>query len=168
MASFDPKRQVFAGPGGSLQVRPEDELARKFLMLLEGECGADGPLKAAAKFGYSKQRYFQIRAAYAQSGTSALQSQKRGPKTNYRRTDELVQQVIRHRFLDADASAEVIAQKLQQAGWTISVRSVARVIAEYGLQKKTPQVPSRAASGENRRSNHQQGGSQPRRRSAQH
>ena len=64
-------------------------------------------------------------------------SQKRGPKTNYRRTGELVRQVIRHRFLDPDASPDVIAQKLKQTGFVISTRSVERVIKEFGLQKKT-------------------------------
>lgn len=167
MADYDPIRQMLTGPGGVLKVREDDELSRKLLMLVEGECENTGPLKAAAKFGYSKQRYFQIRTAYEQFGAIALHSQKRGPKGNYRRTDEVVRQVIRHRFLDGDASPEVIAQKLRQSGWTISVRSVARVIAEYGLQKKTPSVPPAPSAGENRRPNHQQGGSRHRRRSAQ-
>jgi len=58
----------------------------------------------------------------------------------------VVRQVIRHRFLDADASAQVIGQKLRQAGWVVSTRSVERVIADYGLQKKTLQVsPSQDA-----------------------
>ena len=64
-----------------------------------------------------------------------LRSQKRGPKVNYRHTDEVVRQVIRHRFLDGDATAGVIAQKLRQSGQVISTRSVERVIAECGLQK---------------------------------
>ena len=34
-------------------------------------------------------------------------------------------------------SAEVIAQKLQQAHHLISIRSVERVISDFGLQKKT-------------------------------
>jgi hypothetical protein len=49
--------------------------------------------------------------------------------------------VIRHRFLDPDASAEVVAQKLCQSGWEISIRSVQRVIEEFGPQKKTLSVP---------------------------
>ena len=77
-------------------------------------------------------------------GAQALQSQKRGPKTHYRRTAELERQVIRHRFLDPEASPQVIAQKLVQGGWKISIRSVERVLADYGLQKKTPQIPPRA------------------------
>jgi hypothetical protein len=99
-------------------------------------------LQAAKKYGYSKQRYFQIRAAFIQRGSAALASQKRGPKTNYRRTGELVRQIIRHRFLDPDASPSVISQKLRQTGLLISTRSVERTIADYGLQKKTLQLPS--------------------------
>jgi hypothetical protein len=106
-------------------------------MLIEGECEGLGPLKAAAKYDFSKQRYFQLREAFLQKGTAALQSKLRGPKTQYRRTDELVRQVIRHRFLDPEASASVIAQKLRQSGFEISMRSVERVIADFGLQKKT-------------------------------
>ena len=49
--------------------------------------------------------------------------------------------MIRHRFLDPDASAEVVAQKLCQSGWEISIRSVQRVIEEFGLQKKTLSIP---------------------------
>ena len=64
----------------------DDEITRKLLMLNEGECEGDGPLQAAKKFSYCKQRYFQLRDAFQQRGAIALQSQKRGPKTNYRRT----------------------------------------------------------------------------------
>jgi transposase len=137
MAQFDPKKQALIGVGGRLSVRPDDEITRKLSMLIEGECEGLGPLQAAQKFGFSKQRYFQLRAAFDELGAQALQSQRRGPKTHYRRTVEVVRQVIRHRFLDADASAEVIAQKLTQSGWEISIRSVQRVIEEFGLQKKT-------------------------------
>lgn len=137
MAQFDPKKQVLVRPKGRLSVRPDDEITCKLSMLIEGECEGLGATRAARKFGFSKQRYFQLRAAFAELGAAALQSRKRGPKTHYRRTSEVVRQVIRHRFLDPDASAEVIAQKLCQSGWRISVRSVQRVIEEFGLQKKT-------------------------------
>lgn len=142
MLQFDLQGSAFVGPGGSLTVREEDEVTRKLAMLIEGECGATGPLEAAQRFGFSKQRYFQLRAAFQERGATALRSQKRGPKTNYRRTSELARQVIRHRFLDPQASAEVICQKIIQTGMPISTRSVERVIADYGLQKKTLQVSS--------------------------
>ena len=143
MAQFDLKTQAIVGTGGSLPVPKDDEVTRKLTMLIEGECEGPGPLQAARKFGFSKQRYYQLLAAYAQQGAAALQSGKRGPKTHYRRTAEVVRQVIRHRFLDPDASAEVIAQKLSQSEWAVSIRSVQRVIEEFGLQKKTLPVPPR-------------------------
>lgn len=159
MAQFDVKKHVLAGPHGELEVQVEDEIIHKFLMLQEGECEGLGPLAAAAKFGFSKQRYFQLRAAFAQQGSQALESQKRGPKTRYRRTAEVVRQVIRHRFLDADASPQVIAQKLVQSGWKISIRSVERVLADYGLQKKTSSLPSVRRRPARRGTNKPKGGS---------
>ncbi len=142
MAQFELKRNRLAGVGGALKVSADDEITRKLVMLIEGECEGLGPNKAAEKFGYSKQRYFQLRAAFLRNGALALVSQKRGPKKNHRRTDELVRQVIRHRFLDPEASTEVVAQRLNQCGLKISIRSVQRVVEEFGLQKKTLQVPS--------------------------
>jgi hypothetical protein len=142
MNLFDPQKHALVGPRGDLAVRDNDEITLKLAMLYEGECTDLGPLQAAVKFGFCKQRYFQLRHLYLEQGASVLQSNPRGPKTNYRRTDELVRQVIRHRFLDPDASPDVIAQKLRQAGFVISTRSVQRVIEEFGLQKKTLSLPS--------------------------
>ena len=136
---FDLKLQALVGAKGTLPVNADDEVTRKLAMLFEGECEL-GPTQAAEKFGFSKQRYFQLRQAFLERGAAALHSQRRGPKTQYRRTDELIRQVIRHRFLDPQASPQVIAQKLRQTGFDISTRSVERVIAEYGLQKKTLSV----------------------------
>ncbi len=134
---FDVHTKAIVGDHGTLAVVDDDEVSRKLAMLIEGECEGLGPVKAAGKYGLTKQRYFQLRAAYQTDGAIALLSKPRGPKTNYRRTDELERQVIRHRFLDPDASADVITQKLRQTGFVISTRSVERVVADYGLQKKT-------------------------------
>jgi hypothetical protein len=131
------------GPKGTLSVLGDDEITLRLAMLYEGQCEGIGPTAAARKFGCTKQRYYQLLHAYAAHGALALLRNKRGPKTNYRRTDEVVRQVIRYRFLDPDASAEVIAQKLKQAGWEISIRSVERIIGVYGLQKKTLRVSSK-------------------------
>lgn len=140
MLKSTPHTLTLEGPGGSLSAPKSDLVLPKFAMLFEGECEGLGPAAAAAKFGFSRQRYFQLRSAFTLGGMLALFNQKRGPKTNFRRTDEVIQQVVRHRFLDPDASAEVIAQKLRQAGFAVSTRSVERIVAEFGLQKKTPPV----------------------------
>lgn len=138
---FDGEKNEIVGDHGALALRQEDEISRKLAMLIEGECEGLGPIKSAQKYGFTKQRYFQIRKAFTEEGASALGSRTRGPKGPYRRTDELQRQVIRHRFLDPSASIEVIAQKLRQTGFPISVRSVERVIADFGLQKKTLSLP---------------------------
>jgi transposase len=138
---FDQPAHRIVGPAGELPVRPDDLVIARLAMLIEGQCEGLGAAKAAAKLGLSKQRYFQLLKRYQEQGIAGLQPQKPGPKRNYVRTHEVVRQVIRHRLLDPDATVEVIAQKLGQAGLPVSIRSVVRVIEEYGLQKKTLSLP---------------------------
>lgn len=139
---FDLPESRIIGNVGELAVRSDDQIARRLLMLIEGQCEGLGADAAAEKYHFSRSRYFQLLRLYEEEGAPALLSRKRGPKSNYVRTDEIVRQVIRHRFLDPDASADVIAQKLRQAGFPVSTRSVERVIEEFGLQKKTLQLPA--------------------------
>lgn len=127
----------FNGPGGSLLVPDDDELCRRLAMLLEGQCEGLGPTKAAQKYDFTRQRYYQILNAFLQEGAEGLLLQTPGPKSDYRRTDQVVRLVIRSRFLDPDSSPAVIAQKIRQLRHVISQRSVQRIIADYGLQKKT-------------------------------
>src|SRR5208283_687001 len=141
--TFNPSTHQLNGPAGSLHLLPHDAAACRFLMLLEGECLHDNIGAVAAKYGYCRQRYYQLLARFKGGGLQALQTQKTGPKSNYRRTDQAVRQVLRHLFLDPEASAAVVAQKLRQTHFPISLRSVRRIIADYGLQKKTlPAQPS--------------------------
>ena len=132
---------AFEGPRGALPLVEGDEIAVKLAMLCEGVCVSGAP-QAAQKFGYSRQRYYQLLREYKEKGALGLKSETRGPKTNYRRPREVVLQVVRHCFLDPKASAKVIAQKLRQSGWPVSTRSVERIIEEFGIQKKTPRVSS--------------------------
>lgn len=135
-----PERRII-GSSGELVIPTGDRLTPRVLMLIEGQCEGLGAA-AAEKYGLSKQRYFQLLKLFRERGAVALISGKRGPKSDHVRTPEVVRQVIRHRFLDPDASADVIAQKLRQADLALSTRSVERIIAEYGLQKKTSSLSS--------------------------
>lgn len=135
--TFDQDQPAFRGPAGTLNIRPDDELCRRLAMLMEGQCEGHTVTEVADRFGLSRQRYYQLLAAYTAEGTQGLIPETPGPKSNYRRTDEVVRLVIRNRFLDPDASPEVIAQMLRQKGHAIAQRSVQRIIADYGLQKKT-------------------------------
>ena len=134
---FDPDTHQLTGPAGVLSIAPGDDFTRRFLMILEGQCLESNVTAVAEKYGFCRQRYYQVLDAFKEGGLCALQSQKRGPKSNYRRTDQAVRQVMRHRFLDPDASPAVIAQKLRQTHFPISLRSVHRILADFGLQKKT-------------------------------
>lgn len=134
---LDLENGLITGSHGSLAIRADDEVARKLLMLVEGECNGLGARAAAAKCGYTRQRYYQVRDCFLEGGSVALASEKRGPKTNSRRTPAVEREIIRLLFLDPEASAAVIAQKLAQRDIVISIRSVKRVIDEYGLEKKT-------------------------------
>jgi transposase len=138
---FELPDRLIIGSAGELFVPSNDEITPRLLMLLEGECEGLGAAKAADKHGITRQRYHQVLKLFEKGGALALQPQRRGRKTNYVRTDGVERQVIRQRFLDPDASAELIAQKLRQAGFPVSTRSVERVIEKYGLQKKTSSLP---------------------------
>jgi hypothetical protein len=142
MLHIDDQQSLLRGPDGSLPLAADDDVTRKLVMLILGECFGLGPVAAAALFGYCRQRYFQLREAFGQRGAKALVNQKTGPKRNYRRTDEAVRQAVRQRYLDPAASAEVIAQRLRQSALPISTRSVERIIEYFGLQKKTSLLSS--------------------------
>lgn len=133
---------IFEGPKGTLPINEKDKLARKFAMLIENKCFGVKVEEAAKKYGFSRPRFYQIKRDFQKGGSVALLEKKRGPLKNYIRTDTIVNQIIRLRFLDPDSSVEVITQKLKQMGYNISQRSIERTITEYGLQKKTPFLKS--------------------------
>ena len=126
----------FTGSAKDFSINADDRVSVKFAMLLEGESMGLGASKAAAKYGYTKQRYYQLLHAFQEEDIEALRSKKPGPKGKSVRTETVENQIIRHRFLDPKASEAVIAQKLNQMGYKISKCSVERTIHQYGLQKK--------------------------------
>jgi hypothetical protein len=135
--SLSDQQVLFTGTGGSLKVPANDQISRRLAMLMDGQCEGLGPSKAAQKYNLTRQRYYQILAAFKEHGAEGLLLHPPGPKTDYRRTDQVVRLVLRCRFLDPDCSPAVIAQKVRQQHHPISQRSVERIIADYGLQKKT-------------------------------
>src|ERR1700722_16570578 len=122
MLQLDSQQGQLLGPSGALPLAGHDEVSCKLAMLIAGECLGLGPVAAASAFGYSKQRYFQLREAFAHQGAAALVNHAPGPGRSYRCTEEAVRQAVRHRFLDPNASAEVIAQKLTQSGSPLHTR----------------------------------------------
>src|SRR5450759_1184140 len=121
--------------GKDFVIDKKDSLCKKLAMLIEGHCTI-GVQSALQKYGYTEQRYYQLLRKYEQGGSQALQDKKPGSDKQPVRTRETLNQIIRLRFLDPFASADIIAQKLNQIGHKVSKRSVERTITEYGLQKK--------------------------------
>lgn len=122
----------------SLEITPQDPLLWKLSMIMEAAHNPDTSIEEIAnKYGFTRGYFYDIVSKLKEEGSKAfIEKKNTGPKTNYRRTEEFTRQVIQHRFLDPDASCQVIAQKLKQSGYKASQRSVERVVNEYGLQKK--------------------------------
>lgn len=118
-----------------LNIRTDDVTTLKMMMLIEGTFGK-GVKHSIEKYEYTEQRYYQILRDFRKEGSSALIDKKRGPKQATVRTETVIAQIIRYRFLDPESSAKVIAQKLNQTGFTVSIRSVERTIEHFGLSKK--------------------------------
>ena len=121
--------------GKDFIIDEKDSLAIKLSMLIEGHCTI-GVQEAIKKYGYTEQRYYQLMSKYLQDGSQGLIDKKTGSDKQPVRTKDIVNQIIRLRFLDPFSSAGVIVQKLDQMGYKVSKRSVERTITEYGLQKK--------------------------------
>ena len=121
--------------GKDFIIDKSDKLGMKMAMLFEARCTI-GVKQAIEKYGYTEQRYYQRWKIYNEGGSDGLRDKKRGSDKRPVRDKEATNQIIRERYLDTEASAEVISQKLKQNGYSVSVRSVERTITEYGLQKK--------------------------------
>lgn len=122
----------------TLKINPKDTTAWKFMMLIDAATSKNETIEQIShRYGYTREHFYVIKKKYEDNGSQALSDKPKGPKCNYKRTDEIEKQIIRHRFLDPDANSEVIAQKMNQTGHEISQRSVERTINEYGLQKKS-------------------------------
>ena len=123
--------------GKDFIIDSNDKLSMKIAMLFEGHCTI-GVQKAIEKYGYTEPRYYQLQTKYQEGGAQALIDQKRGSDTKPVRKKDVLNQIIRLRFLDPLSSCGIISQKLKQLGYKVSRRSVERTITEFGLQKKNP------------------------------
>lgn len=121
--------------GKDLMIDPSDPLSMKIAMLFEGHCTI-GVKEACRKYGYTEQRYYQLLKLFNKMGAGALSDKKPGPEKPRVRSVDVVNQIVRMRFLDPMSDAGVISQKLSQTGIKVSKRSVERTITELGLQKK--------------------------------
>lgn len=77
----DMNEEIFIeGPVGKLAIQAQDKLAKKMGMLFEVKCLGKSPQKVAKKYGYTKQRYYQLLDAYQHDGVDGIMNKKPGPK----------------------------------------------------------------------------------------
>jgi hypothetical protein len=137
---------IFQGKTDHLMIRKDDSFAMKLAMLFEGIISDIPKKELARKYGYTREHYYLLKHLFEKHGSDGLMDKKTGPKKSTKRTDIVNNQIIRLRFLDPDASVEVIGQKMRQMGFSISDRSINRTIQQYGLQKKTSHFKSSKSS----------------------
>ena len=59
------------GPRGRLPVSEHDEITRRLAMLYEGQCEEALITETARKFGYSRQRYYQLFELFKEAGAAS-------------------------------------------------------------------------------------------------
>lgn len=101
-------------------VNSHDKLAVKMAMLFEAHCTI-GVKESIMKYGYTEQRFYQLKKKYEKGGTEEIRDKKRGSEKQPVRTEQVVNQIIRMRYLDPLASTDVLTQKLTQMGYNQSI-----------------------------------------------
>jgi transposase len=128
---------VFEGPQGHFVVEYQDREALDLLMLYEGETTDIAITELCRQYGYqSTESYYHKLKAFQKQGMKGLRRTRRGPRTNYRRTDEAVKRAIALRFEFPEDNAEQIQKRLHELGHRLSLRSVERIFGDYGIALK--------------------------------
>lgn len=125
---------TISGAHGSLPVKSDDSLLRDLLLLLLHEVGGM-PLDDALRLcGYSSRAtYYAKLKRFNEGGLAALLPRRPGPRSKWRRSDEVVQRVIALRHQKPQPSVNQIARALRSAGFEVSTRSIERTLSEHGL-----------------------------------
>jgi DNA invertase Pin-like site-specific DNA recombinase len=98
MLKIDNEKLILVGSKGTIDLNVDDEIILKFSMLFEGECEGFGASLSAKKFGYTRQRYYQLLQKLQNEGIEALKSKKTGPQTNYRAYAQTIHSLILQGF----------------------------------------------------------------------
>ena len=95
-----------------------------------------------ARFGYSRKTGNEYLPAWKDKGWEGLNVKPRGPKTKSKRKEDVEKRILDIRFNTPDKDMYDIEEILTGEGYEISARSVARVLSEHGVTKKTKKKPS--------------------------
>lgn len=123
------------GPGGVLQLRPQDEAALDLVMLIEGETSGRPLDEILLRYGRSRSTYYEKLRRFRENGVEGLLSRPPGPRSPWRRPLEVVRFIVTTRLRHPDRAANEIADDLARLGHLVSVRSVERTLTQFGLTR---------------------------------
>jgi transposase len=138
------------GPGGALELRPEDEVGTDLVMLIEGETSGRPLAQVLSEFGRSRSTYYEKLRRFREQGVAGLLSRPPGPRSAWRRPLEVVRFIVTARLRDSERGANQIADDLARMGHTVSVRSVERTLTQFGLTRSGRGAPPRPNGTEER------------------
>ena len=135
-----PLREI-TGPGGTLVLRPDDEVVLDLVMLVEGETSGRDLDEILGHYGRSRSTYYEKLRRFREEGLEGLRPRPPGPRNAWRRPLEVVRFIVTARLKDQTRSAADIAADLARQGRVVSVRSIERTLSQFGLTR-----PTRAAA----------------------
>lgn len=134
-------------PARSFTINSEDVVQWRYEMIRESSLSRQPIEHICHKYNYSRDMYFYYKGKFDAQGMLGLVDQKPGPHKPSKRTDAADRRIIEVRFKQPHLNMYEIAHQMQQEGFDISSRSIARTLAEHGLGlKKTKGRPQRNIS----------------------
>jgi transposase len=124
------------GPGGTLAVRPDDEAGTDLAMLIAGETSGRPLATVLEEFGRSRTTYYEKLKRFREGGVAALLARPSGPRNAWRRPLEVVRFIVTSRLRDPARTTAQISDDLARLGHPVSVRSVERTLAQFGLTRR--------------------------------
>lgn len=123
------------GPGGTLPLRPSDEVVVDLVMLIEGETSGRPLDEVLHQFGKSRSTYYDKLRRFREQGIEGLFARPPGPRGPWRRPIEVVRFVVTTRLRHPERSAASMAEELERQGHRVSVRSIERTLTQFGLTR---------------------------------
>jgi transposase len=129
------RRNEIRGPGGALPIRAGDEATADLVMLIEGETSGRDLDQVLSEFGRSRSTYYEKLRRYREQGLEGLLARPPGPRSAWRRPIEVVRFIVTTKLRHPERTPATIATELESLGHTVSVRSVERTLAQFGLTR---------------------------------
>ena len=109
---------------------PRDMVQVKYEMLRAVQKDQRKVNEASPAFGFSRRSFYEVQAAYKESGVAGLASQKRGPKAAHKLSDNVVDFVVATTAKDpAVKTSELVRLINQRFSLKVHPRSIDRALA---------------------------------------